>query len=244
MKIANSPDCLSDKTILITGASDGIGKAVALDCAKHGATVILVGKTLQKLELLYDEIESLGFPEAVIHPMDFENASPADYQVLHDSIETEFGQLDGLINNAAWLGASTPIEHYDIELWYRVMQINLNAPFMLTRACLPLLKKSAQAAVVFTLDHKDNAYWGAYGASKSGLETLMKMLADENEDKRLNVTGFDPGAVHTNFRTRAFPAEDNPQLSKPSDISPYFTYLINADNEVKNGAVYTLKDFD
>ena len=244
MKINNSPDCLNEKTILITGASDGIGKAVALDCAGHGATVILLGKTQKKLELLYDEIESYGYPEAVIHPLDFEKASPSDFQVLHDSIGSQFGHLDGLINNAAWLGASTPIEHYDIELWYRVMQINLNAPFMITRACLPLLTKVEQAAIVFTLDNKENAYWGAYGASKSGLEALMKMVADENEDKRLNVTGFDPGAVHTNFRTRAFPAEDNPHLSEPSVISPYFTYLINANNDVNNGVVYTLKDFE
>ena len=243
MKITNQSDCLSKKIILITGASDGIGKAVALDCAKHGASVILVGKTLKKLELIYDEFESLGYPEAILHPMDFEKATPDDFQLLHDSIESEFGHLDGLVNNAAWLGASTPIEHYDIELWYRVMQINLNAPFMLTRACLPLLTKSAQASIVFTLDNKENAYWGAYGASKSGLETLMKMLSEENEDKPLHVAGFNPGAVHTNFRTRAFPAEDNPTISQPSDISPYFTYLINADNKISNGKIYTLDDF-
>lgn len=229
---------------MITGASDGIGRAVALDCAGHGATVILLGKTQKKLELLYDEIENYGYPEAIIHPLDFEKASPLDFQVLHDGIESQFGHLDGLINNAAWLGASTPVEHYDIELWYRVMQINLNAPFMMTKACLPLLTKAEQAAIVFTLDNKENAYWGAYGASKSGLEALMKIIADENEDKRLNVTGFDPGAVHTSFRTRAFPAEDNPHLSEPSDISPYFTYLVDANNTVDNGAIYTLKDFE
>ena len=100
-----------------------------------------------------------------------------------------------------------------------------------------------KASIVFTLDNKENAYWGAYGASKSGLETLMKMVAEENEDKQLHVTGFDPGAVHTNFRTRAFPAEDNPHLSKPSEISPYFTYLIDANNKVDNGRIYLLEDF-
>ena len=244
MKIENHPECLNDKIILISGASDGIGKAAALNCAKHGATVILIGKTLAKIELLYDEIESLGYPEAVIHPLDFEKASADDFQALQNSIQTEFGHLDGLINNAAWLGASTPIEHYDIALWHRVMQINLNAPFMLTKACLPLLKKANKASIVFTLDNKETAYWGAYGASKSGLETLMKILADENKGKHLQVTGFDPGPVKTGFRTRAFPAENNPDLSKPSDISTYFTYLMDTNNEVDNGKTYTLNDFD
>lgn len=242
MRITNNPNCLKDKIILITGASGDIGKAISLDCAKYGATVILLGKTLKKLEQVYDEIEKQAYPEAVIHPLDFEKASAEDYQTLYNSIESEFGRLDGLMNNAAWLGSSTPIEHYDVELWYRVMQINLNAPFLLTKACLPLLTKSDQASIVYTLDKKEEAYWGAYGTSKGGLETLMKMVAEEN--KNICVTGFDPGAVHTNFRTRAFPAENNPGLIKPSEISAYFVYLMSGNKEIQSGKPYSLKDFN
>jgi len=243
MNISNNSDCLKNKIILITGASDGIGKAASIDCAKHGATVILLGKTLKKLELVYDEIQQLGYPEGILHPIDMEKASPDDFQALHDSIKSEFGHLDGLINNAAWLGASSPIEHFDIELWHRVMQINLNAPFMLTRACLPLLSKAENASIVFTLDDKEDAYWGAYGVSKSALGSLMKIVAAENRSNKLCVTGFDPGAVKTNLRTRAFPAEDNPQITKPEDISGCFVYLVSGSDDITTGKTYTLKDF-
>lgn len=244
MNKSEQPDTLKNKIILITGASDGIGKAAAIECAKQGATVILVGKTQKKLELVYDEIENHGYPEALIHPMDFEKATAGDFQNLHDSLYAEFGHLDGLINNAAWLGASTPVEHYDIELWYRVMQINLNAPFMLTKACLPLLSKAKKASIVFTLDDKNDAYWGAYGVSKGGLKSLMEITAAENDDSTISVTGFNPGAISSNLRIRAYPAEDNKQLKKPETISQHFAYLISGDENIPNGKVFTMEDFN
>lgn len=236
-------DELNNKTLLISGASDGIGKAAAIKCAQLGATVILLGKTLKKLELVYDEIKNNGYPEALIHPMNFEKATAVDYENLHDSIYAEFGGLDGLINNAAWLGASTPVDFYDTELWYRVMQINLHAPFLLTKTCLPLLKKPKRASIVFSLDSKDNAYWGAYGVSKGGLKSLMKITAAENTDNNLTVTGFDPGAVRSNLRTKAFPAEDNTQLPQPDDISAYIAYLVSSDERIISGKTYRLDDF-
>lgn len=243
MKNIELADQLNNKTILITGASDGIGKAAAIKCAQLGATVILVGKTLKKLEQVYDEIEQNGSPEALIHPMDFEKATAIDYENLHDSLYAQFGVLDGLINNAAWLGASTPVDFYDVELWYRVMQINLHAPFLLTKTCLPLLKKPKKASIVFTLDNKDDAYWGAYGVSKGGVESLMKITAAENTDNRLTVTGFDPGAIRSNLRTKAFPAEDNTLLRHPESISAYIAYLISSDERIINGKAYKLDDF-
>lgn len=244
MKISNDPDCLKNKIILITGASDGIGKATAIDCAKHGATVILMGKTQKKLELVYDEIENKGYPEAIIHPLDFEKATPDDYINLHDSILNEFGLLDGLINNAAWLGAPSPIEHSDINIWYRVMQINLNAPYILTKTCLPLLAKSKNSSIIFTLDKKEGAYWGAYGISKFALQNLMETVAKENVEKKICVTGFDPGAVRTNLRTRSYPAEDNSEIKKPENVSPYFVYLISTNSEIENGKAYMINDFN
>jgi NAD(P)-dependent dehydrogenase (short-subunit alcohol dehydrogenase family) len=239
---------LNDKVILITGAGDGIGKAVSLECAKRGATIILLGKTTQKLEQVYDEIKASDSPEPAIYPMDLAGASAHDYYNLSDTIDKEFGKLDGLFNNAGWLGVSTPIEQYDSELWHKVLQVNLNAPFLLTQACLPLLNKSATkstpASVVFSADQKQSAYWGAYGVAKSGLVTLMQILADELESKNISVNAFDPGPVHTNFRTQAYPAEDKNILNKPEDVTAPFVYLLNGECESVTGKVFTLDDFD
>ncbi len=218
---------LNDKVILITGASDGIGKATAIECAKHGATVIIHGKTLPKLELLYDEITQAGYTEPVIYPLDFEKMTPEDCDTLNQTINKEFGQLDGLFNNAGWLGASSPVQQYDLKLWHRVLQINLNATVMLTQACLPLLNHKNPSSVVFTLDNKNTAYWGAYGVAKAGLESFMQILADELEDTKINVCGLNPGAVRTSFRTRAFPAENPQALTKPEVVAKAALLLLN-----------------
>lgn len=239
---------LDDKIILITGAGDGIGKAVSLDCARRGATVILLGKTIQKLEHVYDEIVAAGGAEPAIYPMDLAGATAHDYDDLHDNIEKEFGRLDALLNNAGWLGASTPMEMFDTELWYRVMQVNLNAPFLLTKACIPLIKKSTRehastGAIVFTADAKTSAYWGAYGVAKSGMQALMSILADELESQHIMVNAFDPGPVRTSFRTRAYPAEDASAMNRPEDVSAPFVYLISGQCDGVTGKTFTLSDF-
>ena len=218
---------LDDRVILITGAGDGIGKAVALACAERGATVILLGRTVHKLEQIYDEIKNNGWPEPAIYPMNLEGATASDYDDLNTNIDKEFGRLYGLFNNAGWLGASTPIENYDIELWYKVMQVNLNAPFMLTRACIPLLRKSPSARIVFTADDKSSAYWGAYGVAKAGQLSFMQILADELESKNVPVNAVNPGPIRTRFRTMAYPAEDMRKLIKPEEITGAFVYLLS-----------------
>ncbi|NOQ87455.1 MAG: SDR family NAD(P)-dependent oxidoreductase [Gammaproteobacteria bacterium] len=238
---------LSDKTILITGASDGIGKATAIECAKQGATVIIHGKTEPKLELLYDEITQAGYTEPVIYPLDFEKITPDDCDTLKEVIDKEFGKLDGLFNNAGWLGASTPIQQYDLKLWYRVMQINLNAAFMVTQACIPLLNHENPSAIVFNLDDKNTAYWGAYGVSKAGLRSLMEILADEIENTSINVTGLIPGKVKTAFRTRPFPAEDTSSLKKREDVAKAAAFLLSEksntiNGEASHGKVFNLND--
>ena len=238
---------LTDKTILITGASDGIGKATALECAKAGATVIIHGKTQPKLELLYDEIVDAGHPEPVIYPLDFEKMTPVDCETLHDVIEKEFGKLDGLFNNAGWLGASTPAQLYDTKLWHRVMQINLNATFMLTQACLPLLNKANASSILFNIDNKNTAYWGAYGVSKAGLRSFMEILSDEMETSTINVSGLIPGAVKTGFRTRAFPAEDTSNLTLPGEVATAAAYLLSdegktVNGEASHGKIFNLED--
>ncbi len=237
----------TDKTILITGASDGIGKATAIECARQGATVIIHGKTQPKLELLYDEITQAGYTEPVIYPLDLEKITPDDCDTLNEVIHKEFGKLDGLFNNAAWLGASSPIQQYDMKLWHRVMQINLNAAFMLTHACLPLLNKESHSAVVFNLDDKSTAYWGAYGVSKAGLKSLMEILADEVDNTAVNVTGLIPDKVRTGLRTRAFPAENPTNISRPDEVAKAAAYLlseagVSVDGKDSHGIAFKLDE--
>ena len=233
---------LDDRVILITGAGDGIGKAVALACAERGASIILLGRTVHKLEQVYDEIKNNGWPEPAIYPMNLEGATPTDYDDLNVNIDREFGRLDGLFNNAGWLGASTPIDIYDTELWYKVMQVNLNAPFLLTKACIPLLRKSPSARIVFTADDKSSAYWGAYGVSKAGQLSFMRILADELESKNIPVNAVNPGPIRTRFRTMAFPAEDMRKLTKPEEITSAFVYLLS-DAVTETGKVFKPEDF-
>ncbi len=227
---------LTDKTILITGASDGIGKATAIECAKRGATVIIHGKQTPKLEVLYDEIVDAGYTEPVIYPLDFEKMTPQDCETLNDVITKEFGKLDALFNNAGWHGASSPIQQYDQQLWHRVMQINLNATFMLTQACIPLLKHDSNSSIVFNLDNKNTAYWGAYGVSKAGLSSFMQILADELENSSINVTGLLPGDVHTAFRTRAFPGENPETLTRPDTVAKAAAFLLSEESITINNA--------
>ena len=232
-------DLLSGKTILVTGAGDGIGRAAALSFAKHGATVILLGRTVRKLEAVYDEIEQAGGPQAAIYPMNLEGATAADYQNLADTISEQLGHLDGILHNAAFLGSLTPLEQYSLELWSRVMQINLHAPLLLTRACLPLLKKSEAASVIFTssdVGRKGEAYWGAYAVSNAAVENLSQIFADELEtNTNIRFNTIDPGAVRTSMRTRAFPGEDPNTLPVAEEIMQAYLYLISSDSKNVNG---------
>ncbi|MBI3562285.1 MAG: SDR family NAD(P)-dependent oxidoreductase [Gammaproteobacteria bacterium] len=225
-------DLLKNRIILITGAGDGIGKAVATACGKHQASVILLGKTVRKLEQVYDAIVDQGGPQPAIFPCNLETASPDDYLQLVDSVEREFGRLDSLVLNAAWLGSLTPIVHYDVHLWSRVIQTNLNANFLLARESYPLLKKSAAANLLFTSDvvaQTATAYYGAYAVAKSGCDTLMRILAQEWETNTcIRVNSLDPGNVHTNLRRQAFPGEDARTLPSADSVVPAYLYLLGA----------------
>jgi NAD(P)-dependent dehydrogenase (short-subunit alcohol dehydrogenase family) len=235
-------DLLKDRVILITGAGSGIGKAAALSFAAHGATVILLGRTLKKLEQVYDQIEQAGQPQPAIYPMNLEGATPKDYQDLATNVENEFGRLDGLLHNAANLGTLTPTELYDVETWFKVMQVNLNAPFLMTRACLPLLKNSPDASVIFTSDRvgrQGRAYWGAYGVSKAGIEGFSQILAHELEGTTpVRVNTLDPGAVHTNMRMRAYPGEPPTNNPTPDKIMKPYLYLMGPDSKGITGRAF------
>ncbi len=232
-------DLLKDRVILITGAGDGIGAAAAKSCASHGATVILLGRTTRKLEAVYDAIEAAGQPQAAIYPMNLEGAAPKDYEDLAGTIEKEFGRLDGLLHNASLLGTLTPLGQYDVAQWSKVMQVNLNAPFLMTRACLELLKKSDDASVLFTsssVGRKGRAYWGAYGVSKAANENMMQIWADELESNtKVRVNSINPGAVRTTMRARAYPGEDPNSLPNPDAIMATYLYLLGPDSKGVTG---------
>lgn len=241
-KIYNPKNCvLNNRIILVTGASKGIGRAVALEAARHGATVIILGKDVKALELLYDEIVAAGGPEPAIYPMNLANATPADYEALAEQIEARYGHLDGLLHNAATFNTLTPLEHYSLPVWYQVMQVNLNAPFLLTRAVLRLLKKSPDARVLFTGASEDQlgkAYWGAYAVSKQACEGLMKVLAEECEvNTHIRVNLLYPGKVRTHLRTRAYPGdpEGNAACSSPEQLAAQYIYFLGPDSHDLHG---------
>jgi NAD(P)-dependent dehydrogenase (short-subunit alcohol dehydrogenase family) len=239
-------DLLKDRVILVTGAGSGIGRAAARQLAARGATVILLGRTIRKLEQAYDDIERAGGPKPAIYPMNLEGATPKDYADLARVLEGEFGRLDGLLHNAALFERLTPITNYDVELWYRTLQVNLNAPFLLTHALLGLLNRSADASVVFTDDRvgeDGQAYWGAYAVAKGGARTLMKILANELETNTpIRVNSVDPGQVRTGLTLRAYPGRDPQEWADPEAVLGVYLYLLGPDSRGVTGQTFRAQD--
>ncbi|MCE8031704.1 YciK family oxidoreductase [Billgrantia tianxiuensis] len=232
-------DLLRDRIILVTGAGDGIGRAAALAFARHGATVILLGRTIAKLEKVYDEIEAAGGPQPAIYPLNFEGAALKDYHDMAETLDKEFGRLDGILHNAGLLGRITPFEQYNPELWEQVMQVNINGPIWMTQALLPLLQSSPDASVVFTsssVGRKGRAFWGAYAVSKFATEGFAEVLADEIEHLgTLRVNTINPGATRTKMRANAYPGEDPETLRTPEEIMPTYLWLIGPESRGVNG---------
>lgn len=228
---------LQDRVILITGTTRGIGRALALGAARLGATVLLHGRNRRALEQLHDEVAAIG-PEPAIAQLDFERAQGPEYQHLIEQVESRYGRLDGLVHNASMLGDRSPIEHYDIGTWQRVIHVNVNTTFILTRCMLPLLKQSQDASVIFTtsgVGNRGRAFWGAYAVSKFAVEGLSQVLADELERTSVRVNALNPGATRTRMRAQAYPAEDPETVTPPEDIlGPYF-FLLGPDGKGTNG---------
>ena len=236
-------NCLTDKTIIITGAGSGIGKAAAITYASHGATVILLGKTSSKLEKVYDEIEKLGCPAPSISLMDLLLADADDYHELIDNLLTEFNQLDGLLLNAGVLGDRSPIEQYDVQKWVETIHINLSSQFILVKTLLPALKKSDNASVVFTssgVGKIGKAFWGAYSVSKFGVEGLCQILAEEfDNDSSIRFNCINPGAVRTKMRKSAYPLENPEDLPAPEEVMEKYLWLMSEASKNISG-----KSFD
>jgi len=227
-------DLLKDRVILVTGAGDGIGRAAAAAFAAHGARVVLLGRTVSRLESLNDEIVRAGQLQPAIAVFDFANAQGPAYFDLVDRLREQFGRLDGLLHNAAILGDRAPVEQYDIGTWHQVLHVNLTAPFILTQVLMPLLRVSSDASVVFTsssVGRRGKAYWGAYSVSKFGIEGLSQVLAEETRDAtRIRVNCINPGATRTAMRRKAYPGEDPALLPLPSTLMAPYLYLLGPDS--------------
>ena len=240
------PSLLEDRVILVTGAAAGIGRAAARSFAAHGATVVLLDKLIAGMESLYDEIQAAGGPEPAIYPLNLESTAPKDCEELAGTLEREFGRLDGLLHNASMLGALSPLSQFDLELWARVMQVNLHAPYLITRTCLGLLQHSADASVIFTsadVGRRGRAYWGAYGISQFALEGMMQILADEvEENTSIRANSLDPGPVRTSMRISAYPAVDPKQWPEPESIMPAYLYLMGPDSKGVTGQALNAQD--
>ncbi len=238
-----APSLLKDKIIVVTGAGDGIGRVAAKTFAEHRATVVLLGRTLAKLEKVYDEIEQAGGPQPAIYPINFEGAVEKDYRDLSDALNDEFGRVDGLLHNASDLGERTPIANYAADAWLRVMHVNVNAPFMLTQALLPLLERADHASIVFTssgVAQKGRAFWGAYAASKAAQDNMMETLAEELEGTGpVRANSLNPGATRTRMRASAYPAENPASVPPPEAHMPLYLYLIGDDSVGVNGQVFS-----
>ncbi len=230
---------LENRIILVTGAGDGIGRVAAKTFASQGATVILLGRTPQKCEAVYDEIIAMKGPTPAIIPMDLKGARLEDYQHCCDIIGAEFGRLDGILHNAGWLGSLTPLAQYPLQQWFDVMQINLNAPFLMTQSLLPLLKSSPDASILFTVDgvaREPRAYWGAYAVAKAGLGAMMKVWAEELESNTsIRVNAINPGPVATHMRKHAFPFEDISTLRTPEALMKDYVYWMGPESQGKTG---------
>jgi NAD(P)-dependent dehydrogenase (short-subunit alcohol dehydrogenase family) len=230
---------LAERIILITGAGDGIGKAAALTCAAHGATVILAGRTVAKLEQVYDQILEAGGPEPIIYPIDLEGASSENYDELCVNIAELFGHLDGLLHNAGILGQRTPLSNYRQDVWDKVMKVNVTAQFQMTQALMPVLEKSADASVIFTtsgVGRVGRSFWGAYAVSKFAVEGMVQVWASELEGLgSVRVNAINPGATATGMRAQAFPAENPGSLKSAAEIMPAYLYLLGSDSKAVNG---------
>ncbi len=226
---------LRGRVIAITGAGDGIGRALALSAAQLGAELVLIGRTVKRLEAVHAEIAALTTPigpaaEACIAPLDLEKALAPDYEGLAAALQQRYARLDGLVHNAGILGTLAPIEHVDMLSWVRVLHVNLTAAFALTKVLLPALRASADASVIFTsssVGRRGRANWGAYAVSKFGVEGLSQVLSDELDgNSAVRVNAVNPGPTRTRMRRQAYPGEDPAQPTEPAAILAPYLWLL------------------
>jgi NAD(P)-dependent dehydrogenase (short-subunit alcohol dehydrogenase family) len=237
--LANSEHTLKDKTILVTGASKGIGKAAAIEFARRGANIILLARQQEQLEAVYDQIESETKTQPIIFPYDLNVLSLEVAKEMAYAIEQEFGGLDGILHNAALLGSKMSIAQYPENEWAEVMNVNLNSAFMLTQAMLPLIEASKSGRLVFTtssVGRQGRAYWGAYGVSKFATEGLMQTLAAElGNQSNIRTFAINPGATRTQMRASAYPGEHPESVPSAELHMPLYRFLFSEHSQMFNG---------
>jgi len=231
------PEAFAGRVCLVTGAADGIGKAVSTALAAAGATVVLLDRDLKRLEKTYDIIETSGWPQAAIYPLNLEGATAKDYTDLAENIAGSLGRLDGLVLNAGWAGTLTPIRYYDPEVWTRVVQGNLTGPVFLTQAVLPLLEASGNGSIVVSAQNARKAFWGAFGICKAGQDALIDILAPEYPigAATVRINGVDTGPVRTHFRALHYPGENPDSLPRPEHVVGPYLYLLSPDSNGVTG---------
>jgi NAD(P)-dependent dehydrogenase (short-subunit alcohol dehydrogenase family) len=231
---------LNDRVVLVTGATGGLGRPLSLACASAGATVVLHGRIVRKLEALYDDIVGAGYPQPTILPLDFATADASAFDSVAGSIRAQLGRLDALVQTAAFLGSLGPLEHQAVEAWNKAYAVNVGAAMAMTRACLPLLVRAPDAGVVFTLDTRalePRAFWGGYAATKAAVAALAATLADESENRpNVRVNAVIPGPIRSPLRMLTHPGEDRAALLKPEALVPLYMYLIAGQPKSESGA--------
>jgi NAD(P)-dependent dehydrogenase (short-subunit alcohol dehydrogenase family) len=232
---------LDGRVVLITGASGGLGRPLAIACAMQGATVILHGRVVRKLEALYDEVIAAGHPEPTILPLDLAGARAEDFANVASALQAQHGRIDAIVHTAVQLGSLGPVEHQAFDEWLSTLRVDLLAPFGLTRALLPLLRAAPDASVVLTLDtrgQEPKAYWGAYAVAKAGLSALLAILADEWENSpHLRVNGVVPGPMRSPLRAQTHPGDDSSGLPLPEAFVPLYLYLLAGQPKAESGSV-------
>ena len=232
---------LHNRIILVTGASDGIGQEAAITYARHGASVILLGRSDEKLRAVAEEINQAGAIPARWFALDLLTCTPQECQQLAQKISVHYPRLDGVLHNAGLLGDVVPMAEQKPEVWQQVMQVNVNGTFILTQALLPLLLQSDSGSLVFTsssVGREGRANWGAYAVSKFATEGMMQVLADEYKNRHLRVNCINPGGTRTKMRASAFPTEDALKLKTPADIMPLYLWLMGDDSRRKTGMTF------
>ncbi len=235
---------LAGRVVLVTGAYGGLGSAVVRAATQAGATVVITGKRKRQLEKLYGAMREEGLAEPVIHPLDMEVATPRDYAALADGLQRDLGRLDGIVHCAASFTGLTPISMQRPDDWLRAMHVNVNAPFALTQACMPLLTGAADSAVVFVLDNPDllrRAHWGGYGVSKAALERLVAILHEETDETPLRVHALLPAPMRTALRRLAYFGDDIMQQPTPDATAAAAVYLLGPQALAARGAVLDLR---
>ena len=238
-----APRALDQRVVLVSGAHGGLGSAAAVACARAGATVVLLGRKLPKLNRVYDAVAQAG-AEPLLYPLDLEGASPDDYAELADRLRAELGHLDGVLHCAVEFKGLTPLEHTDPAAFARVVHVNLTAPWWLSQACLPLLRQSADAALVFALDDLQRVgqpYWGAYGIAQHGLAAMVGMLHAELASSSVRVSALQPGPMRTGLRSRAYADDNDLQAREAADYADACVTLLSSAGAAHRGQVWKVR---